>query len=72
MNEEQEYWRCVITALQSVITVAKIAERLEVEDRQVWRWKSGERIPRGILAVRLNALHVELCPDRQCRLGHIA
>lgn len=55
-----------------MITVAEIAEYLDVEDRQVWRWKAGERIPRGTIAIRLHALHVKLCPDRQCRIGHVA
>jgi transposase-like protein len=67
---EHGYWRCVVEALQEVITVCEIAKRLDVDERQVWRWKSGERVPRGLYAVRLHLLHVELCPNRQCRIGH--
>jgi hypothetical protein len=69
-QEEEKFWRCIIENLQEVITVAAIAEAVGVEDRQVWRWKAGERVPRGMQALDLNALHVKLCPNRQCRIGH--
>ena len=72
LQEEQGYWRCVIASLQTRITVAEIAEKVQAEDRQVWRWKAGERIPRGLQAIRLYMLHVKLCPERQCPVGHVA
>lgn len=72
MSEENQYWRCVIEALQGVMTIAKLAEEVGVDDRQVWRWKAGERIPRGLFAIKLHALHVKLCPERQCLVGHVA
>lgn len=71
-EDEARYWRCLIEALQGVMTIAQIAEAIEAEDRQVWRFKAGERVPRGIQAVRLHLLHVKTCPDRQCPIGHVA
>ena len=69
-EQEQAYWRCVIEALQEVMTIAQIAEEIEVNDRQVWRWKSGEDRPTGMKAIHLYRLHVERCPTRQCPLRH--
>lgn len=67
---EKAHWRCVIEALQGVMTIAAIAEAMNVQERQVWRWKAGERIPRGTIAVRLHEFHMKHCPERQCRIGH--
>ena len=68
--EEKAYWQAIVKDLQHVLTIAAIAERVLVDDRQVWRWKAGERVPRGREATRLYMLHVELCPERQCQNGH--
>ena len=71
MTEEQEYWRRLIAELQKVMTIAAIAEAAGVEDRQVWRWKAGERVPRGLQAIVVYKLHVERCPNRQGLSGHV-
>lgn len=71
-NEEKEYWSRLITELQAVMTIAQIAAEVDVEDRQVWRWKSAERRPMGMTAVRVYLLHVKRCPERQCPEGHSA
>lgn len=67
--DEKERWRCIVLDLQEVMTVAQIAAAVDVEPRQVWRWKDGDR-PRGMTAVRLYLLHVKRCPGRQCPEGH--
>ena len=69
---DKAYWRCVIEALQEQMTIAQIADHMQVDDRQVWRWKSGEREPKGTQAIKLYLLHAERCPNRQCRIGHSA
>lgn len=74
--EERAYWMAIVADLHGlvtlkygVLTIAVIAEVMEVEDRKVRRWKAGERIPRGLEAVRLQRFHEEHCPKRQCRNG---
>jgi hypothetical protein len=69
MTDERERWRAIVLELQEVMTIAAIAEAVEVEPRQVWRWKEGDR-PLGMTAVRLYLLHVKRCPPRQCPAGH--
>lgn len=71
-ESEQAYWRCVINALQGVMTIAAIAEEVGADDRQVWRWKAGERKPAGIKAIKLYMLHMKHCPISHCPLGHVA
>ncbi len=66
MSEEQEKWRRMVLDLQKVMTIAEIAREVEVEPRQVWRWKDGDR-PLGMTAVRLYLLHVKRCP-----VGHLS
>lgn len=68
MSEEQENWREMVLDLQEVMTIAAIAEQCQVEPRQVWRWKDGDR-PMGFNAVRLYLLHVKRCPGRQRLVG---
>jgi hypothetical protein len=58
--QEKQYWRGLIEDLQEHLTIAEIAEKLEVGDRQVWRWKSGDR-PGGLTALNLYLLHREVC-----------
>lgn len=65
MSEEQQKWRQMVLDLQEVMTIAQIAESLDVAPRQVWRWKEGDR-PKGMTAVRLYLLHVKRCPR-----GHV-
>jgi DNA-binding transcriptional MerR regulator len=70
---DQKYWRCVIQALQDAgMTIAKISEAIEAEDRDLWRWKAGERVPRGITAIKLCKLYEDTCPNRHCPIGHSA
>lgn len=71
MSTEQEYWARLILELQAVITIAEIAEHVGVNDRQVWRWKDGDR-PKGMNAIRVYLLHVKLCPQGQCLVSHVA
>jgi hypothetical protein len=71
-DEEKDYWKRLVNDLQGVMTIAEIAVAVGVEDRQVWRWKSGERRPMGMLAVHVYLLHVKRCPTRQCLNGHSA
>jgi uncharacterized protein YjcR len=71
MSEEQQYWKRLVDDLQAVMTIAKIAEAIGVEPRQVWRWKDGDR-PTGLNAITLYQLHVKHCPARQCPAGHSA
>lgn len=72
-EEEKEYWKRLVNDLQDVMTIAEIADSLGIEDdRQVWRWKAGERRPMGIMAVRVYTLHVKRCPNRQRLFDHIA
>lgn len=68
--EEKAYWKGLVEDLNQIMTIADIAEAVLVEDRQVWRWKAGERRPMGMTAVRVYLLHVKRCPDRQCLIGH--
>lgn len=72
VNQEQErhYWRCLLSELQSVMTMAEIAEALGVSDRIVWRWKTGDR-PTGMNAVRVYLLHVKRCQASQCPIVHV-
>jgi hypothetical protein len=70
-REEQEYWCGIVKELQDVpVTVAEIAEHCGVNDRQVWRWKDGDR-PMGFAAVRLYLLHVKRCPPGRCPPLHV-
>jgi hypothetical protein len=71
VSDEHKYWRCVIEALQEVMTIAQIAEAIGVQDRQVWRWKAGDR-PTGLNAINLYLLHVKRCPEGQCPMSHVA
>ena len=57
MSEEQQYWSKLIQELQDWgITLEKIAEHLNVSDRQVSYWKAGQR-PTGLLAINLYRFH---------------
>lgn len=58
-EEEKAYWKRLVNELQEVMTIADIAKEICVEDREVWRWKSGERRPMGIKAVKVYLLHVK-------------
>jgi hypothetical protein len=69
VSDEQLRWRQIVLDLQDVMTIAAIAEEVQVEPRQVWRWKDGDR-PLGMTAVRLYLLHVKRCPQRQGHAGH--
>jgi transcriptional regulator with XRE-family HTH domain len=63
MSEEQKYWARLIQELQDWgITLERIAEYLNVSDRQVSYWKSGQR-PTGLLAINLYMFH-----DKQRRV----
>ncbi len=68
LGAEAAYWRRLVEDLQEVMPIAKIAETLQEEDRQVWRWKAGVR-PIGWSAIGLFLLHVKHCPERQCHGG---
>lgn len=73
MSEEHGKWKRMVEELQALpMPIAAIAEEVGAEDRQVWRWKAGEDIPKGMKAVKLYLLHVKRCPVRQCPTGHIA
>lgn len=69
MSDEQQYWRGLVEDLQGVMTIAQIADEVGVQERQVWRWKTGDR-PKGMAAIRVYLLHVKRCPPRQCPAGH--
>lgn len=69
-EEEKEHWRKLVQELNQIMTIAQIAEAIDVEERQVWRWKAGERRPMGMDAVRVHTLHAKMCPSRQCLVGH--
>lgn len=58
--EEQEQWCRIVQELQirAGMTINEIAQALDVEPRQVFRWKDGDR-PLGMTAVRLYLLHVK-------------
>lgn len=69
-EEDQKYWFCIIKALQDTgWPVWRIAETIGADDRDVRRWKAGERVPRGIIAIKLCKLYEEHCPERQCPIG---
>lgn len=54
---ECDYWPRLIRELQGCgWTLARIAEELGVSDRQVDKYKTGER-PKGMTAVKLRWLH---------------
>lgn len=60
IDDERKYWRTIIESLQAAgVTISRIAQELGVEERQVWRWKSGERIPRGTTALGLHQMHLK-------------
>lgn len=69
-DEEKEHWKRIVNELQDVMTVLEIADALDVDEREVWRWKAGERRPMGLKAVSVYLLHVKRCPDRQCLISH--
>ena len=71
-EEELAHWMQLLADLQAVMTIADIADVIGVDDREVWRWKAGERRPMGLNAVRVYTLHVKRCPDRQCLTVHSA
>lgn len=57
MSEEQAKWLAMIEDLQGWnITLAQIAEHLNVSERQVSNWKTGDR-PKGMTAVKLYLFH---------------
>ena len=69
-DQDKKYFRCIIQALQdSGYHVRKIAEELGEDERDIRRWKAGERIPLGSRAIRLCKLYERVCPERQCRIG---
>lgn len=72
INEEKAYWSRLLHDLQEVMTVAEIADAVYSDERQVWRWKAGERRPKGMAAVYVYLLHVKRCPDRQRQFRQIA
>lgn len=70
-EEEKTLWQTRVRELQAVMTIAQIAEFVGVDDREVFRWKAGERRPMGMKAVRVYVLHVKRCPERQWRIDHV-
>ena len=76
MSEERAYWSKLVEDLQGlmtvhgIMTIAKIAELIGVEPRQVWRMKAGEDRPKGIVALNLYLLHMKHCPERQRPESH--
>ena len=59
-EHECQYWRCLLTELQRVMTMAEIAAEVGVGERIVWHWKNGNR-PTGLKAIRVYLLHVKRC-----------
>lgn len=58
-NTENEYWRKLIEELQEEgFTLEQIAAEINVSERQVSNWKTGDR-PKGLSAVRLYLFHVK-------------
>lgn len=53
-EQERQYWARVIHEIQraSGLTVVKLAEALNVEVRDLRYWRSAQRRPTGIVAVR--------------------
>lgn len=56
-RDERAYWRRLIEELQAWrVTLEMIASELEVSDRQVSNWKTGDR-PKGMTAIKLYLFH---------------
>lgn len=62
MSEEHQYWRRLIEELQLVMTIRQISDELDVSERTVANWKTGDR-PKGMNAIRVYTLHVKRCPQ---------
>ena len=60
MTEEHEYWRRLIVELQEVMTIRQISDELNVSERTIANWKTGDR-PKGLNAIRVYTLHVKRC-----------
>lgn len=53
----------MVCELNERLTGAQIANEVGVDQREVWRWKAGERRPMGMLAVKVYLLHLRVCPS---------
>lgn len=66
-EEEREYWARLVRETQraSGLTLEALADRLGVTPRDVSYWKSGDRRPTGLVAVKFFELR------RDCILGTV-
>lgn len=58
--EEKEYWRRLVEELQAVMTIRQMSDALDISERQIANWKTGDR-PKGMMAIKVYTLHVKRC-----------